>query len=53
MVEWTKVFADDATFAAHHAAKDWLEARGYSVGRMCGDLPIGVLRGEFDIQKVT
>lgn len=33
------------------AATTWLDAKGYSSGRMQRDSPIGILDGEYDIQK--
>lgn len=33
------------------AATTWLDAKGYSSGRMQGSSPIGILHGDYDIQK--
>jgi hypothetical protein len=44
-------FPDLGDFAACHAAEIWLSKHGFSVGRMQGKHPRGVLFGEYDIQK--
>lgn len=36
---------------ACHAAEKWCADNGYSVGRMQGPSPRGLLRGNYDIQK--
>ncbi len=38
-------------FSGLHAAEEWCKARGISVGRLQGPSPIGLLKGDFDIQK--
>ena len=47
----SKVFDQSGTFSALHAALNWLQERGYSVGRLCNDAPIGFKQGEWDISK--
>ena len=47
----TKVFSSVGTFKAFHAAERFCEEQGFSVGRMCGPLPVGIKRGDWDIQK--
>lgn len=37
-------FEDTGTFEAYHAAKQWCRDKGYSVGQMCGNEPIGILK---------
>jgi len=44
-------FAQSGDWNAFYAAKDFLEAQGFSVGRMQGPDPIGLLFGSFDVQK--
>jgi hypothetical protein len=46
-----KVFDEPGDFRANEAAERWLDENGYSVGRMQGSAPRGILRGDFDIQK--
>lgn len=46
-----KEFQASGTFGAITAARDWLSERGFSVGRMCCDEPMGIMKGDFDIQK--
>lgn len=48
---FTKDFPAGETFEAIHAAEQWCREQGLSVGRMCGHSPIGLMRGDFDIQK--
>ncbi len=47
----TVVFTQSEDFAAFHAAEAYCQERGYSVGRMCRDSPIGLKLGEWNIQK--
>lgn len=46
-----KVFDQPGEFAACRAAEEWLACRGFSVGRMQGRDPRGILFGDYDIQK--
>jgi len=39
------------TFGAVHALEQWCRDHGYTLGRMQGSDPIGLLRGEADLQK--
>jgi hypothetical protein len=45
------VFKSAETFVAYHQAEKFLEGQGYSVGRMCGHMPVGAKKGNYDIQK--
>lgn len=50
----TMVFKQDSgdiDFAAYRRAEEYLEMRGFSVGRMQADAPCGVLAGDFLIMK--
>lgn len=38
-------------FSALRSAEKYLKDKGYSVGPMCGDEPIGFLRGDYNIMK--
>ena len=44
-------FVGEATFAAVNAAEQFCKQRGFSVGRMCAGLPIGLKQGDYNIQK--
>jgi len=46
-----KEFTDAGTFNAVNRAREWLHDRGYSEGSMCGDAPMGILKGDFLIAK--
>lgn len=51
VIHVTQEYTDPA-FTALYAAEDWCKANGISYGRLCGPgLPIGLMRGDFDIQK--
>lgn len=51
-VKFTKTFeARDESFVAFEEARSWLQARGFSVGRMQREDPIGIMMGDHDIQK--
>jgi hypothetical protein len=41
----------DQAFRSFHAAEVFCKEQGFSVGRMQRDSPIGIKRGEWDIQK--
>lgn len=47
----TITFDQPDDFEAIEEAIDWLKSRGYSVGRMNGDAPIGFKEGDWDIAK--
>jgi hypothetical protein len=47
----TRTFTGANDFAAYYAAAAYLTKRGFSVGRMQGSDPIGVMYGHYDIQK--
>lgn len=51
LVLFTKTFSSPDTFVAYHDAEKWLQDRGFSVGRMQGPEPVGIKRGDYDIQK--
>lgn len=38
-------------FGAYYAAETYALEQGFSIGSMCGDLPIGIMRGEYYIAK--
>ena len=42
----SKVFDQPGDFEALKAATDWLIAKGYSVGRLCNDAPVGFRQGK-------
>jgi len=44
-------FESEEDFEAFHDAKDWLQGRGFSVGQMCRDAPIGFKEGDWAIAK--
>jgi len=44
---WT--MSDD--FEAYNAAEHWLTDRGFSIGRLNGDAPVGFKEGDWDIAK--
>jgi hypothetical protein len=51
MIGKTIVFDQPGDFAAYHAACAYLRAQGFSVGHMQGPDPVGILFGDYDIQK--
>ena len=46
-----QTFNQTGDFEAYHAAEAWLKENGYSAGSMCGDQPIGILKGDVYIPK--
>jgi hypothetical protein len=42
---------DGEDFSAMRAVERWCERNGYSIGRTQRGSPIGVLKGDYDIQK--
>lgn len=47
-----KIFKNTGSdFAAYHNACKWLEQNGFSDGTMCGDRPIGIVKGDCYIAK--
>lgn len=44
-------FDQCGVFEACRAAEEWCAGKGFSVGRMQGRAPRGLLRGDFDVQK--
>ena len=44
-------FDQTGDFAAVDAACNWLTEHGYSVGSMCGHMPMGILKGDWIIAK--
>jgi hypothetical protein len=47
-----KVFCDrKGDFSAYYDAEAWCAENGYSIGMMCGKLPIGILKGSYHIAK--
>ena len=46
-----KVFDQQGTFEALHAAQCWLRENGYSFGATCACCPVGVLKGDYLIAK--
>ena len=49
--DFSVTFRDLGDFAALNAARTWLMARGFSSGRTEHGSPIGVMLGEYNIQK--
>jgi hypothetical protein len=47
----TKTFTTPGDYAACLEAESWLIARGFSIGRMQGPDPRGIIHGTYDIQK--
>lgn len=47
----TKTFTAPGDFAACRLAESWLTERGFSIGRMQGPDPRGIVHGTYDIQK--
>ncbi|KKU86983.1 MAG: hypothetical protein UY18_C0050G0011 [Microgenomates group bacterium GW2011_GWF2_47_9] len=47
----SKLFSADGTFKAYYAACDWCSDSGFSVGTMDGRNPIGLIRGDANIEK--
>lgn len=39
------------TFQSYYAACHFVKDMGYSYGSMCRDMPIGLLKGDYDISK--
>lgn len=46
-----KVFTSLKTFSAFYAAEAFCKERGFSVGSMQREAPIGVIRGDYNVQK--
>lgn len=44
-------FTEEGEFEAYHAACKWCEDNGYSLGSMARRMPIGLLKGEWQIAK--
>lgn len=49
--EFRLTFDDAGDFVAIHKAEAWLRERGYSVGSMQADAPMGILHGDYGIAK--
>lgn len=47
----TKLFEGSGDFQSYFAATKWLDDNGYSYGSMCAPMPIGILKGSFQIAK--
>ncbi len=39
------------TFSAIEKAETYVRSLGFAIGSMCGDLPIGIKKGDFEISK--
>lgn len=46
-----KIFNNKGTFNAIHAAEDFARKKGYSIGSMCGSMPIALKKGNWNIAK--
>lgn len=46
-----KTFKANGTFQSYYDAVQWLEDNGYSHGSMCGDKPMGIMKGDWSISK--
>jgi hypothetical protein len=44
-------FKEDGTFNSVNAARAWLRLNGYVDGSMCRDMPIGFVKGEYDLPQ--
>ncbi len=44
-------FKEEGTFQSYYKACAWLDENGYSYGSMCGDMPIGIMKGDWVIAK--
>jgi hypothetical protein len=42
-------FKAEGTFESYYMAQGWCSEHGYEEGSMCGDLPIGIKKGEYDL----
>jgi hypothetical protein len=43
--------ATGETFGALYAAREWCHANGISYGSLCRDMPVGLMRGDYQIAK--
>lgn len=50
-VEQRLVFKEEGTFASYHKAIGWLNDNGYSYGSTSVNCPVGIMLGEYGIQK--
>jgi hypothetical protein len=50
-IVFSSVFSGEKEFGALEKAHRWCEENGYSYGRLERGSPIGLLKGDFDIQK--
>lgn len=50
-VKERKTFYEKGTFNSMYRAKEWLSENGYSYGSTARDLPIGLMKGDFEISK--
>lgn len=51
VMTWERTFTGVDSFQAIEAARTYLRERGYSVGVMCGDLPMAIMKGDYLIAK--
>ena len=51
MADQVITFNQEGVFEAYRAACKWCEENGYSHGSMCRDMPIGLLKGNWQIAK--
>lgn len=42
---------EKGTFSSYHEAREWAKENGYSEGSMARTMPIGLMKGDFDISK--
>ena len=42
---------EKGTFNSYHKARDWASENGYSEGSMARNMPIGLLKGDYNIAK--
>jgi hypothetical protein len=50
-IKQKEVFTKNGTFESYYAACHWLTENGYSYGSMCCPQPIGIMKGDYNIQK--
>lgn len=50
-IEKRITFKEKGTFESYYKASTWLDENGYSKGSMARTMPIGLLKGDFNIAK--
>lgn len=44
-------FLAEGTFKSYYLASGWCREKGYGIGSMCGDMPIGITKGEYNLTE--